>query len=370
MNPRRFLNFFRSPTGALTLFLVGLTILLVLVNSRRTTRDHVSIVPPKSTKTGEKAAQLPTTVRREMVPFDPRTAEQKPEPTPQPTAAKSSTPPPLPALSLVAETPVTPTKEGKTLSEDFAPFGRLIPCQLVITVDSSSIQTPIVGLVTEDIFHHGQLIIPAGTEVHGSAQVDRARERIASNGRWTLVWQNGQELNVSGLALDHDRDADTGTWAITDGSAGLRGRLLKTDNLAEVKLYIAALLSGAAEAFTDKQISAFGSFAVPSLQNAPLQGAQAVMDRYAQQILTAIERDGFYVRVPAGKQFYLYITQTVDEHDAKIGGTMTAALSPTDAPSPTPSPTVERSLLSPTSTDATAPLRAALPSTSQPTLNR
>ncbi len=370
MNPRRFLNFFRSPTGALTLFLVGLAILLLLVNSRRTTRDHVSIVPPKSAKTGDNAAQLPTTVRREMVPFDPRTTEQKPEPTPQPTTVKSTTPPPLPVLSLVAETPVAPTKESKTLSEDFAPFGRLIPCQLVITVDSSSIQTPIVGLVTEDIFHHGQLIIPGGTEVHGSAQLDRARERIASNGRWTLVWQNGQELDVSGLALDHDRDADTGTWAITDGSAGLRGRLLKTDNLAEVKLYIAALLSGAAEAFTDKQISAFGSFALPSLQNAPLKGAQAVMDRYAQQILTAIERDGFYVRVPAGKQFYLYITQTVDEHDAKIGGTMAAAMNATQDASPTPSPAVDRPLFSPTTPDATAPLRDALPSTSQPALNR
>ena len=43
------------------------------------------------------------------------------------------------------------------------------------------------------------------------------------------------------------------------------------------------------------------------------------MDRYAQQILTAIERDGFYVRVPAGKQFYLYITQTLDRQDAAIG---------------------------------------------------
>ncbi len=370
MNPRRFLNFFRSPTGALTLFLVGLAILLLLVNSRRPTRDHVSIVPSKSAKSGEKSAQLPATVRREMVPFDPRTAEQKPEPTPQPTVAKSATPPPLPVLSLVAETPVAPTKEGKTLSEDFAPFGRLIPCQLVITVDSSSIQTPIVGLVTEDIFHHGQLIIPAGTEVHGTAQVDRARERIASNGRWTLVWQNGQELNVSGIALDHERDADTGTWGITDGSAGLRGRLLKTDNLAEVKLFVATLLSGAAEAFTDKQISAFGTFALPSLQNAPLQGAQAVMDRYAQQILMAIERDGFYVRVPAGKQFYLYITQTVDEHDAKIGGTMTAAFNAADSASPTPSSSIDRPQRSSITPGATAPLRDALPPTAQPTLNQ
>jgi hypothetical protein len=237
---------------------------------------------------------------------------------------------------------------------------------LVITVDSSSINTPIVGLVTEDVYHHGQLIIPSGTEVHGSATVDRTRERIASDGRWTLVWQNGEELSVSGLALDHERDADTGTWAITDGSAGLRGRLIKSDNLAEVKLYAAALLSGAADVFTEKNTSAFGSFTLPSLQNAPLKGAQGVLDRYAQQILTTIERDGFYVRVPAGKQFYLYVTQALDQDDAKIGGTIAA-----QAPAPAdPAATATTPASPPTLgfRSATPPLRA--PATPPPLRRR
>lgn len=349
MTPRRFLNFFKSPTGALTLFLLGLLVVLILVNSQRPAQERVSLIPQKLLLKRENTTQKPETIRRDMVPFDPKTEKQSAESTAAPSSKKTESSSQLPPLSVFAETPVIVTNQGKKFSEDFAPFGRLVPCQLVITVDSSSIQTPIIGLVTEDVFHHGQLIIPAGTEVHGTAQVDRARERIASNGRWTLVWQNGQELSVSGLALDHEIDPETGTWGITDGSAGLRGKLLKTDNLAEVKLYIATLLSGAAAAFTEKQVSPFGTFALPSLQNAPLQGAQAVLDRYAQQILTAIERDGFYVRVPAGKQFYLYITQTVDEEDAKIGGTMTAALHTAEAAA-TPSPSPARS----TAVDPTA----------------
>lgn len=336
MTPRRLLNFFRSPTGALTLFLLSLVVLLLFVNSRRPIHVSTSLQPKRSsTKTDEKTSSLPQTVRRDMVPFYPQNSDPKSKPPPQPGKSPNPT---LPAISLVAETPVAPTKEEKKLSEDFAPFGRLIPCELVITVDSSSIQTPIVGLVTEDIFHHGQLIIPAGTEVHGSAQVDRVRERIASSGRWTLVWQDGRELNVSGLALDHEIDPDTGTWGITDGSAGLRGKLLKTDDLAEVKLFIATLLSGAASALTQNQTTAFGTFALPTLQNAPLQGAQSVLDRYAQQILYTIERDGFYVRVPAGKQFYLYVTQTIDEQDARIGKTREALLQATATPTPTPQP--------------------------------
>src|SRR5581483_8847357 len=113
----------------------------------------------------DSAPQMPETVRRDMVPFDPKSANQKPEATPAPSAPKPDSTPLFPVLSVVADTPAAPTKEPKKFSDDFAPFGRLIPCELVITVDSSSIQTPIIGLVTEDIFHHGQLIIPAGTEV-------------------------------------------------------------------------------------------------------------------------------------------------------------------------------------------------------------
>ena len=41
---------------------------------------------------------------------------------------------------------------------------------------------------------------------------------------------------------------------------------------------------------------------------------------YAQRIYDAIQRDGFYVRVPSGKQFYLYVLQTIDRADAMIGG--------------------------------------------------
>lgn len=52
------------------------------------------------------------------------------------------------------------------------------------------------------------------------------------------------------------------------------------------------------------------------------------MDRYAQQILTSIDRDGCYVRVPAGKQFYLYVTQTMDRDNAKVAGARTAANEP------------------------------------------
>jgi hypothetical protein len=58
----------------------------------------------------------------------------------------------------------------QAVSEWFLPYGRLLRCELVNTVDSTNIETPIIGLVIEDAWNGGRVIIPAGTEVHSLAQ--------------------------------------------------------------------------------------------------------------------------------------------------------------------------------------------------------
>src|SRR5690606_23293945 len=68
--------------------------------------------------------------------------------------------------------------DATELSKTYAPYGRMIPCETVVTIESSRLDTPVIGLVTEDVWHDGRLIIPAGAEVHGRASLDRSRERI------------------------------------------------------------------------------------------------------------------------------------------------------------------------------------------------
>jgi len=240
----------------------------------------------------------------------PKVVVEKPKPEPPPAV--------LAPISLFTDAAAV-VPEPKSLSSTYAPFGRLIPCETVITVDSASIQTPIVGLVTENVYHSGRLVIPAGTEVHGTAQTDRHRERISSGNSWTLVWQTGEELRLKALALDREFSGDQEGWGITDGSAGLRGRIIKSDDMADIKLFAATFLSGAAGALTEKQQTVFGPITSPTLNNAPFEGAQKVLSVYAQRIYEAVQKDGFYVRVPSGKQFYLYVLQTIDRGDAAIG---------------------------------------------------
>lgn len=229
----------------------------------------------------------------------------------------------VPAKPVVLPLTLFTSEPETNPSKNYAPFGRMIPCETVIALESSHLDTPVIALVTEDIWHDGKLIIPAGTEVHGRAALDRSRERISATGKWVVVWRdnssfNGTELVLNGIALDRERDDVTGEFGLRDGSAGLRGELVKSDNLQEIKLFASTFLSGLAGGFQQlrSQTTATGDLVqvpIVSGKNAALQGAGEVLNTYAHQIQEAIARDGFFVRIPAGKQFYLYITETINQ---------------------------------------------------------
>lgn len=312
-NSRQVKEFLQSKTGKLTAFLLllGLILMFLLMDSSGQPRVVESTsVPTPSAKTAE-------TITQSFQPLAVTPArEQKPKLTRPPMDDRPRPEIKLPPIDLY-------TSDRPSISPVYAPYGRLVPCELVVTVDSSRIATPIIGLVTEDIWHDGRLVVPAGTEVHGSAQVDRSRERIASQSNWTLVWQDGRELKVTGIALDRSKTGES--WSLTDGSAGLRGRIIKSDSLAEIKLFASTFLSAASVGFTDQQAitGPFGTTTVVegTLKNAIATGAGDTLNLYAQQILDRIREDGFYVRVPAGSTFYLYVTQTLDQGDARVAGT-------------------------------------------------
>jgi hypothetical protein len=328
MNPQDFISFFKTRSGKIIAFGALLSAALVIfsvVRKHHTSTDDGINIAPNSPNVTDK----PEVVQSMQRPLDVfRQSLSSTQPASLASSA-SATSPRTPAnvyaqqaISLFADS-TAGVSRPKKLGAVFAPFGRLIPCETIITVDSSSIQTPIVGLVTANVYFHDRLVIPAGTEVHGTAQTDHQRERIASGNSWTLVWQDGKEMQIKAIVLDREFESSTNQsgWAVTDGSAGLRGEVIKSDNFADLKLFAATFLSGAASALTEQQQTVFGSVNSPSLNNAPFAGAQAVLQTYAQQIYDSIQKNGFYVRVPSGKQFYLYVLQTIDTANASLGGT-------------------------------------------------
>jgi hypothetical protein len=134
----------------------------------------------------------------------------------------------------------------------------------------------------------------------------------------------GRELVIRGIVLDMEKDDAMDSYGITDGSAGLRGDIIRTANNDVIKLYAASLLSGIAGAVSSGANGLLGnriytnnsSLGLSALQggvvNPVAGGTQSVLDRYSEQIASSVDRDGFFVRVPAGKQFYVYCTEAID----------------------------------------------------------
>ena len=220
------------------------------------------------------------------------------------------------------------TSAAAPLSDRYAAYGRIIKCELINTIDSSKLKTPIIGRVTDDVVWQNKIIIPAGTEVHGYAQVDKTRDRVGTNNDWVFVWNdlssadNGLELKLSGEGLAQ-LPRDGGGWAIDDMSAGLPGYVIKTDNLAEIKLFAATLIQGVAAGFSQQTTTStpygVSTFNTGSIRDGLTAGVGAVANQYAQQILEQIRTDGFYVQVPAGSTFYIHATQTIDLANGRIG---------------------------------------------------
>lgn len=290
MNFSGLLDLLRTRFGLLAAVALLLVIVLGLFSALRPDRA----VSPRTLYEPEPAGPV-TSVQRPTVPAVP--SPPRPEPTNEP----------LPHLAIFVP-PVT----NRPVPGIFAPYGRLLRCQLVNTVDSANIDTPIIALVADDLYHDAQLVVPTGTEVHGRANLDRMRERIVAEGEWTLVWQDGREVVVTGIALDREEHPSLLTWGLTDGSAGLRGEVLQSDVLAEVKLFLATFMSGMASGLQENHRTLLGTEFPATARNAALTGVSAVMNRYAENLAEIVRRDGIYIRVPAGKQMYLYLTQSLE----------------------------------------------------------
>jgi hypothetical protein len=252
-------------------------------------------------------------------------------------AAPAPAPVTSPAIKVAPKSAITllafSDSDAPRIGDAYAAYGRFLRCKLLITVDSNRIQTPIVGLVLEDVYSaNHELLIPALAEVHGMVQPDSAESRIGSQNQWVIVWnRDGQEveLPLSGVALDHTPSPAGTGWSLTDGSAGLRGQEIRTDNLAEIKMLLAQFGAGFAQSFAQSGlqslVTANGTVLTSQnngFQQAAAQGVQNAATTYAQQIADTVKREGVYIRVPAGTDFYLYVTQTLDPSQARVGATV------------------------------------------------
>ena len=144
MNLRKiFTELFQKPAGRLFLFLVAGALALAFVFSGKPRRSPEPVnptVPAQATaaKGYSFEENIPTTPPAKTQPPTPTIAQEAARPTPTPKP-----PPPIPQA-------IFATKE-ESRSEFYLPYGRLLRCELVNAVESTNIETPIIGLITENV---------------------------------------------------------------------------------------------------------------------------------------------------------------------------------------------------------------------------
>jgi hypothetical protein len=380
MNPRKITDFLKSKFGLFVIFLVilfsGLWMYgqhqaneraaakLAAPNAKKIELGQVKVPlnqglesgVPQQVKPPANATPAAESTGGGIVPFRPVTPALTAFPaTTSPgnirqsaTASTAPKPRKIQYASLLAsyDAPSVQTERTEpTLPERFIPFGTLLKCKLVNTVDTANLETPVIALLLEDVWQNGKKVIPANTLVHGTARAGRIRDRVTASGTWRFVWQDGRELAFNGVALDREYDQEIDGYGITDGSGGIKGRILAAEDLQELKLLASAALSGFARGTQDRQQSALGTTITGSVSNGVREGVGDVFDLYAKRTLKDIEENGYFVRVAAGKEFYVYVLGAVDPQKASLAGvkaqpTREEAPAQTETPPPSAPPTL------------------------------
>ena len=330
---RRLLRFFITGPGALlTVILIGLGICWLIKNGQdrqaAEARKHQIERPLGSVNPSDQVDQA--TAQKEKILADRRLIPgNRTEPFAQPHVAPPQSPQPqahaLPQLvSFYAQVQATPGPSPTAETERpkpvdiFLPRGTFIPCALVNTVESSHINTPVVGEVIRDVYQNGHLIIPAGAIATCWAQPGAVRHRIEVAGKWSLTYPDGKEFELEGVACDREADPANQQFGIEDGSAGLPGELVESDHWANAKAFIALLLTAATQTGTAVATSTLQAAHTTGVTSLP--DTTPIMAKYLDQLLNGETGDGRFVRVRASKEFYIFSASVVEPTKRSVGG--------------------------------------------------
>jgi hypothetical protein len=208
-----------------------------------------------------------------------------------------------------SSSPSQPREALQKVPTAWLPPGTFIPCALVNTVESNHINTPVVGEVLRDVYQNGHLIIPAGAVVSSFAESGAVRDRIEVAGVWLIVFPDGRHLRVRGIACDREANPSNQQYGTEDGSAGLQGDLVESDHWANAKAFIALLMTATMQTGTAVATSALQASHTTGVVGLP--HTTTIVAKYLDQLLNGETGDGRFVRVPASKEFYVFVTETV-----------------------------------------------------------
>lgn len=176
------------------------------------------------------------------------------------------------------------------------PLGSAVPVRLLNAVRSTDSTSPVVAEVTDDIFAHGTLSIPAGTRAIGNARYDEGSRRIQ------LRFQNF-------VYPDGDQHAVQAVGMMPDGSAGLDGDYHSGEGKRQLGRFLGHFIGGMADGMKNRQ--AGGSFGMAyepgSIRNGLLNGVTLSAEDQASAYTEDLSRTQPFMTLQAGQAFVLFL---------------------------------------------------------------
>lgn len=175
-------------------------------------------------------------------------------------------------------------------------LGQGIPVRLLNAIRSSDSASPVIAEVTEDIYAHGILSIPASTRAIGAAHYDESSRRIQLRFQ-TFVYPDGDQHNVQAIGM------------MPDGSAGLDGDYQSGETKRQIGRLIGHFVSGMADGMKERQSGGqFGMAYEPgSLKNGLLGGVALSAEDQAKSFSDDLGRTKPFMTLPAGQTFILFL---------------------------------------------------------------
>jgi hypothetical protein len=242
-------------------------------------------------------------------------------PTPPPPTPQTPSVPVRLAVATIYHAPAPPLKaeavqfqgERRPKKHDpkrWLPQGGRINCLLLNAVKSSSLNTPVQGIVTEDVRQVDAgvdyIIIPKDSRVTAWAVPGSKLDRIEVAGGWTVEFSGPVELTgklcrFEGVAVVGTPDETGrfhGEWS---GSAGLQGQIVNTDHWKAGKdLLELVLLTGFSAA-----PAAAGSFLQATHSSGFYQTPDAtpILKEVLDDMFNGRNRDSIFVKIASGTPF-------------------------------------------------------------------
>ncbi|MBF0490435.1 MAG: TrbI/VirB10 family protein [Candidatus Omnitrophica bacterium] len=216
--------------------------------------------------------------------------------------APKITPPPSAKPLLPVQTKMIVFDDTKDFKSKRAiPLGSMIKCLLIHNIVTNNFEAPVIAQVWEDFYFDGELLLPFGTRIYGTASAGRERDRVTVKFH-DIVFQDGKTITVDAIGLSKD------------GSGGLTGRVVDDSTKKTIIGMAMNLLSGMAVGFQQTTTNALTGInqVEANSRNALLNGVSTTFQKQAEHIQGDIEASKGYAIVLAGDELVIYFEKEAD----------------------------------------------------------